>query len=629
MRKIVLYYHPENSSKSNHLSNTYNLHLTPNTIHYYYYHYSSSRDGPVIDKDNTYSSSTTNNTSTGTTTKDNNTNTANEVEIEEELCTIILSETDTYTILDIPSTIIFNDNSEECQAVITNNNTYERVKQRHISASDSYIQHATQTLNELQKNQNEMTIAIASLDFGGQAYSYEINDDVSKMLALQQGGDEGVVSPRVSEGNTGTGEGDRSKLSALEKYVSDTVSASLLVPGCLLDMNIIKRPPASPKGRNNGQKGRSGHSTVGASFMGGGGGGGGGGMSEGASGMLRQSMGGGVGASNSRVVESHANYSAAPSNYGHTRGTASKYGASKVGGSSATAAGGAQEATAIASSEYMFGSLDTEPVVSDGETLLREERARRVLASPQLIGDVLKMERAVLQNTYHRRQTDFRDASRGKVHQSDLHQGSAYSGSEGMSSASGSLDDLIGRARRKSRPASTKGHVHDKFDRLFHFRSPDLVGDREVTCMAFNPSDTSLLAVGYALSPLSHEDEADDDPNETPAQREERKHGGLVLFWSPRNPKRPEKILRTASGVSCLGFSSSSPLTLAVGMRSGDLAVYNLRREDWSRPIESSDGVSGSHTETIWFVYNTYHISIWYMYIMRDVYIHDKKLSID
>ena len=127
-----------------------------------------------------------------------------------------------------------------------------------------------------------MTIAIASLDFGGQAYSYEINDDVGKMLSLQQGGEEGAVSPRVSEVNTVGGEVDRSKLSALEKYVSDTVSASLLVPGCLLDMNIIKRPPASPKGRNTGQKGRSGHSAIGASFIGGGGG-----VSDGASGMLR------------------------------------------------------------------------------------------------------------------------------------------------------------------------------------------------------------------------------------------------------------------------------------------------------------------------------------------------------
>ena len=38
--------------------------------------------------------------------------------------------------------------------------------------------------------------------------------------------------------------------------------------------------------------------------------------------------------------------------------------------------------------------------------------------------------------------------------------------------------------------------------------------------------------------------------------------GGLVLFWSLRNPEYPEKELRTASPVTALEFSKLSPMTL-------------------------------------------------------------------
>lgn len=68
----------------------------------------------------------------------------------------------------------------------------------------------------------------------------------------------------------------------------------------------------------------------------------------------------------------------------------------------------------------------------------------------------------------------------------------------------------------------------------------------------------------------------------------EELHGGLVLFWSIRNPDYPEKILRTSHAVTSLEFSKLQPMILAVGLINGDVAVYDVKREvNWNKPIHS------------------------------------------
>jgi hypothetical protein len=57
---------------------------------------------------------------------------------------------------------------------------------------------------------------------------------------------------------------------------------------------------------------------------------------------------------------------------------------------------------------------------------------------------------------------------------------------------------------------------------------------------------------------------------------DEQLQGGLVLFWSLRNPAYPEKILRTPQPVTALDFSKQNPMTLAVGLLNGKQLSLSL-----------------------------------------------------
>jgi hypothetical protein len=63
------------------------------------------------------------------------------------------------------------------------------------------------------------------------------------------------------------------------------------------------------------------------------------------------------------------------------------------------------------------------------------------------------------------------------------------------------------------------------------------------------------------------------------AADEAKARGGVVLFWSLRNPQFPERAIFTASGVTALACSQLIPNLVAVGLRDGAVAIYNLKRE--------------------------------------------------
>jgi hypothetical protein len=93
----------------------------------------------------------------------------------------------------------------------------------------------------------------------------------------------------------------------------------------------------------------------------------------------------------------------------------------------------------------------------------------------------------------------------------------------------------------------------------------DLIQGRSVTAMVWNAVSSDLLAVGYGKI-----DVISDSYKPGEALDEERQ-GGLVLFWSLRNPDYPEKILRTPQPVTALDFSKQNPMTLAVGLLNGEM----------------------------------------------------------
>ena len=76
---------------------------------------------------------------------------------------------------------------------------------------------------------------------------------------------------------------------------------------------------------------------------------------------------------------------------------------------------------------------------------------------------------------------------------------------------------------------------------------------------------------------------------------DEQLHGGLVLFWSLRNPEHPEKVLRTSHPVVSLDFSKLTPMLLAVGLTNGDVNIYDVKREtDWAIPVHTSTSIVGA-----------------------------------
>jgi len=75
---------------------------------------------------------------------------------------------------------------------------------------------------------------------------------------------------------------------------------------------------------------------------------------------------------------------------------------------------------------------------------------------------------------------------------------------------------------------------------------------RSVTSMAWNAVNSDLLAVGYGKLNTFIDD------YKPGVSVDEEATGGLVLFWSLRNPDYPEKILRTPHPVTALEFSKVS-----------------------------------------------------------------------
>ncbi|RXN26925.1 dynein intermediate chain axonemal [Labeo rohita] len=70
--------------------------------------------------------------------------------------------------------------------------------------------------------------------------------------------------------------------------------------------------------------------------------------------------------------------------------------------------------------------------------------------------------------------------------------------------------------------------------------------------------------------------------------------GGMVLFYTLRNPNYPEFIFSTASGVMCIDIHEHLSHLVAVGLYDGCVAVYNLKKKT-DQPIYNSRASPGKH----------------------------------
>nr|XP_046264360.1 dynein axonemal intermediate chain 4 isoform X2 [Scatophagus argus] len=105
-----------------------------------------------------------------------------------------------------------------------------------------------------------------------------------------------------------------------------------------------------------------------------------------------------------------------------------------------------------------------------------------------------------------------------------------------------------------------------------------------VSSMVWNKKNPDLLAVGYGEL---------DSSNQKP---------GLVCCWSLKNPTWPERVIHCDSAVTSLDFSSTNPSQLAVGMKDGTIAVYNVQSQDNKSCVISSRECPNKNMGPVWQV---------------------------
>ena len=451
---------------------------------------------------------------------------------------------------------------------------------------DAFADRSSQTVNNPQKNR-EVSTAITSVgERGSQASSYEILDATT------------VASRSADEAEAGGGgaavdrDADPAGLSALtRKLVTETLSVSLATPGCLLDTSTIARPQFVAESRKKNTDGSS------------------------ASGATTTSR---------RTNVLPANSSRPGQSLKQQSGRKSGIQGGPSGDISASQPTAAMELVVELRSKTQ---------------VLLEKEAERVLASRQLLRSLLVAERAVQQNAYHHKHLDYRDLPDGVVSpllssalidhtELSSHNGSSLSfrkaTAESQSKDKSVKSATIGTKSRQRSTSSHKTSNHgeslssvegEERDReadaegkaeaktqsqvrlLYSYRNDELVRGRAVTSMCWNCVNLDLLTVGYGNL------ENFVDNSKLGVAVDEEYLGGLVLFWSLRNPDYPEKILRTPHPVTCLDFSKQTPSLLAVGLLSGDVLVYDMRRQrenEWGQPVESSMNIVGGHNDPVW-----------------------------
>ncbi|VDO13688.1 unnamed protein product [Rodentolepis nana] len=104
-----------------------------------------------------------------------------------------------------------------------------------------------------------------------------------------------------------------------------------------------------------------------------------------------------------------------------------------------------------------------------------------------------------------------------------------------------------------------------------------------VTSLCWSPQYSDLFAVGLGSEDLV-------------------KHGGgLICFYSLKNPSYPEYIFRTESEVLCLDIHPEYPFLICVGFYDGAVGVYKLNQQKLG-PLYLSTVNSNKNTDPVWQV---------------------------
>ena len=248
--------------------------------------------------------------------------------------------------------------------------------------------------------------------------------------------------------------------------------------------------------------------------------------------------------------------------------------------------------------------------LSGEEQVLLAQHAVKVLESRELAASLATMERCVQQNLFHHKQLQYRDhlsATEGAggaalveealEEAEEEEENAALFGEEPKPEEAAGEEGGEGEAVAAEPAEAAKAEEvvegdHDEgapgasLEMLWAWNAPMTRG-RCVTAMSWNTVNEDVLAVGYGGFSYA------------------APKGGLVLFWSLRNPVYPERVLSLPSGCTAVDFSKNTPHLLAVGMHDGTVAIFNVRREEQgvlATPVLDSEHTPGKHMDPVWQV---------------------------
>jgi len=468
---------------------------------------------------------------------------------------IILSETETETLLSFPSLCV--DLQNEKSALVTARNKAYDDLQHSKADSDQYREQHVQTLNHPHKSKEVLAAPPSQENVEVNANPWDIYDTfatepVAKDVQIQQ---------------------------ACERESLAIVAQAIKKPGCLFNMNE-PYPTSEPLKEATTKTGpKSGTKS--------------GGVNSGKSGALGGSLNiskpsGVVSAASGAVATPQTSQVSAVAGEDRVDAVTSQQGAAP-----ATPAPGAPDAAAVPGAD---------------EKAAAEEKVGANNPIPEELAQALRtMERIVSQNVFHKQHMIYRnyptleelakldemradestngndllgigvEGANGAEPRAAGRSGDAADGAEAGGEDSG--EPVGNEINARDEAASSKPSLQD----LFCFDAPQLTQGMTVTCAEWNRHNMDLLAVSYG----------DTEPVPNLA-------GGLVLFWSLKNPTYPERVIRTKNGVTALHFSSVHPNMVAAGTHDGSVMIWDLRRPTDAPMFPSGNDLVKKHTDIVW-----------------------------
>nr|WAW84846.1 axonemal dynein intermediate chain 4 [Halisarca dujardinii] len=176
-----------------------------------------------------------------------------------------------------------------------------------------------------------------------------------------------------------------------------------------------------------------------------------------------------------------------------------------------------------------------------------------VLRMASLAENLLKMEKAVLQNVYQEKQAMYRGLPVLK-------------------------DPFAPVTSAERQFVIHKPHLERLWTLSYHKTK-----DKQASCMAWNKQNPDIVAVGYGNLDFSGQED------------------GIVCCWSLKNPEHPERVYKATSPITSLSFSDTHANLLAAGHYDGNVSLYNLRVTEPDCILDTRDNCN-SHYGPVWQV---------------------------